>query len=72
MSGRAANQSTRQPSKLERQRAEIVQDVIRYQGFEDRAGCFTAGCDSHLTAKTPDGRRACPWHWPVMQLVLGC
>ncbi len=66
----SVSQSTRRLSPLERQRAAIVGDVIRYQGFEDRAGCFTAGCDSHLTAKTPDGRRACPWHWPVTQLVL--
>ena len=68
--GDECDQSTRKLTPLERQRDELVGDVIRYGGgFRDRAGCFT-GCDSHLTAKTPDGRRACPWHWPVTQLGL--
>lgn len=64
------DQRTRVPSAIERQRDELTQDVIRYGGgFRDRAGCYT-GCASHLTAKTPDGRRSCPWHWPVTQLGL--
>jgi len=62
------DQRVRVPSALERQRDEIVQHVIRWQGFDDRPGCYA--CESHLTARMPDGRRSCPWHWPVTQLVL--
>lgn len=63
------DQRTRKLTPIERQRDELVQNVIRWGGgFRDRPGCYA--CTSHLTAKTPDGRRSCPWHWPVGQLVI--
>ena len=54
---------------VERQRAAQVEQVMRSVGFgwTDNP-CLE--CGSKVTAKTGDGRWACPYHWPVTQLVL--
>jgi hypothetical protein len=55
-------------SRLDRQRLDAVSRVIRYQGGFSWSTKRCYDCDSRLTAKTGDGRWACPWHWPVVQL----
>lgn len=42
--------------------------VVTFVGGRKR--CWV--CGDTLTAKQPDGKRACPWHWDApVQLELG-
>lgn len=60
----------RVPGKMERQRATVVGDVIRWGGGFGWKNNTCHVCDGTLTAQTPDGRWSCPWHWPVTQMEL--
>lgn len=58
----------KRPDEVERQRAAQVELVMRSVGFgwTDNP-CFE--CGSKVTARS-GARWACPYHWPVEQLVL--
>jgi hypothetical protein len=66
---RAKDEKLQPITAMEHQRLNAVERVIHSAGFGwHRKRCYA--CSTNLTAKTPEGSWACPWHWPVTQLEL--